>query len=216
MAGPLAANPAPFSFDLGGSPIYVGGALTGLAYYESSPTKATRRRLHPDGSEQCADHGAEDGRLVPILTSRPATIPSPPSARPTPRAACDAEQFRRRAVAYIKLQGAGGLADFSFQAGKLPTLTGDEYNFTFENMNIERGLLWNIEPAISRGLQANYSNGPLSASVSINDGYYSMCEHHVGASLLRVQPLRYPGLLGLGRYWAAITCRRSTRVRSMT
>ena len=74
-------------------------------------------------------------------------------------------------VAYIKLQGQGGLADFSFQAGKLATLTGDRFDFTFENMNIERGLLWNIEPAISRGFQLNYSDGSLSASVSINDGY---------------------------------------------
>jgi len=30
-------------------------------------------------------------------------------------------------------------------AAKLPTLIGAEYTFTFENMNIERGLLWNQE-----------------------------------------------------------------------
>ena len=40
-------------------------------------------------------------------------------------------------------------------------------------MDIERGLLWNIEPAISRGVQVNYASGPLTVSVSWNDGYYS-------------------------------------------
>ena len=40
-------------------------------------------------------------------------------------------------------------------------------------MNIERGLLWNQEPIISRGVQANYTAGPLALSVSLNDGFYS-------------------------------------------
>jgi hypothetical protein len=58
-------------------------------------------------------------------------------------------------------------------AGKLPTLIGAEYTFTFQNMNIARGLLWNQEPAISRGVQANYTKGPLAISASLNDGFYS-------------------------------------------
>src|ERR1019366_4153515 len=36
-----------------------------------------------------------------------------------------------------------------------------------------RGLLWNQEPAISRGIQVNYAKGPLTISASLNDGYYS-------------------------------------------
>ena len=40
-------------------------------------------------------------------------------------------------------------------------------------MNIERGLLWNHEPIISRGIQVNYALGPLTLSVSWNDGFYS-------------------------------------------
>ena len=62
---------------------------------------------------------------------------------------------------------------FSVMAGNLPTLIGAEYTFTFENMNIERGLLWNQENAINRGIQLNYSRGPLAASVSWNNGFYS-------------------------------------------
>jgi hypothetical protein len=63
--------------------------------------------------------------------------------------------------------------NFSIEAGKLPTLIGAEYTFTFENFNIERGLLWNQEPAVSRGVQANYTLGPVAFSLSLNDGYYS-------------------------------------------
>src|SRR5207237_9890466 len=73
-------------------------------------------------------------------------------------------------VAYAKVAPSDS---FSVEAGKLPTLIGDEYTFTFENMDIERGLLWNQEPAISRGVQANYSSGPLSLALYWNEGFYS-------------------------------------------
>ena len=62
----------------------------------------------------------------------------------------------------------------SFQIGALPTLMGAEYTFTFENMNIERGLLWNQENAVNRGIQVNQTLGKyFTASLSWNDGYYS-------------------------------------------
>lgn len=62
----------------------------------------------------------------------------------------------------------------SVQIGSLPTVIGAEYTFTFENMNIDRGLLWNQENAINRGVQLNQALGKhLSASVSWNDGFYS-------------------------------------------
>jgi Putative beta-barrel porin-2, OmpL-like. bbp2 len=73
-------------------------------------------------------------------------------------------------IAFIKLQAG---KNTSFQIGSLPTLIGAEYTFSFENMNVERGLLWNQEPAISRGIQVNQTMGKLSASLSLNDGFYS-------------------------------------------
>lgn len=63
--------------------------------------------------------------------------------------------------------------NFSVEIGELPTLIGAEYTFDFENMNIERGLLWNQENAINRGIQINDSKGKLSGSLSWNDGFYS-------------------------------------------
>ena len=80
------------------------------------------------------------------------------------------DTFKAVPVAYAKFV----LTDeISMQVGKLPTLIGAEYLFTFQNMNIERGLLWNQEPIISRGIQGNYSSGPLTVSLSLNDGFYS-------------------------------------------
>ena len=61
----------------------------------------------------------------------------------------------------------------SLLVGALPTLMGAEYTFDFENMNIERGLLWNQENAINRGIQLTQTMGKFAASISWNDGYYS-------------------------------------------
>lgn len=73
-------------------------------------------------------------------------------------------------VAFLKLQAG---KNTSFQIGELPTLIGAEYTFSFENMNIERGLLWNQENAVTRGIQVNQTMGKFTASFSWNDGFYS-------------------------------------------
>ena len=72
-------------------------------------------------------------------------------------------------VGYAKLVKG----NFNVEIGSLPTLIGDEYTFTFQNMNIERGLLWNQEPAISRGIQINETYKKLTLSFGWNDGFYS-------------------------------------------
>lgn len=79
------------------------------------------------------------------------------------------ELFGPLPQAYVKLV-KGRL---SFMAGKLPTMIGAEYTFTFENLNIERGLLLNQENLINRGMQINDSVGHLTGSLSWNDGFYS-------------------------------------------
>lgn len=63
--------------------------------------------------------------------------------------------------------------NFSVMIGALPTLIGAEYTFSFENMNVERGLLWDQENAVNRGIQINDTIGHLSGSLSWNDGFYS-------------------------------------------
>jgi hypothetical protein len=73
-------------------------------------------------------------------------------------------------VAFLRLQAA---KNTSILVGELPTLIGAEYTFSFENMNIHRGLLWNQENAVNRGIQVNQTLGKFTASVSWNDGFYS-------------------------------------------
>jgi hypothetical protein len=74
-------------------------------------------------------------------------------------------------VAYAKWQAA---KNTQFLIGSLPTLMGAESTFTYQNFNIERGIVWNQENAINRGIQVNQTIGKyLSAAISWNDGYYS-------------------------------------------
>jgi hypothetical protein len=61
----------------------------------------------------------------------------------------------------------------SFAAGKFAALLGQESPFSYENLNVQRGLVWNMEPTISRGVQLEYTNGPLSITLQDNDAYYS-------------------------------------------
>ena len=63
--------------------------------------------------------------------------------------------------------------NFNVEVGALPTLMGAEYTFSFENMNIERGILWNQENAVNRGIQLNKTYKKLTLALSWNDGFYS-------------------------------------------
>ena len=169
MNGPLAANPKPETVDAGPlGNVAVTGVLSGIAQTEDHP--------FPGEDKSVAD--LTNGQVFVQKTSGvfqffiQAGIYSIPDL--------GAPYFKARTMtsnlygplpqAFVKLQPT---ADFSIMVGKLPTLIGAESTFTFENMNVERGLLWNQEPAVSRGVQANYSHGPIAVSVSLNDGYYS-------------------------------------------
>jgi hypothetical protein len=73
-------------------------------------------------------------------------------------------------VAYLQLPLG---AHVSLRAGVLPTLIGAESTFTFQNANVLRGLLWNQENDVNRGVQLNAAAGRWSGTLSWNDGYYS-------------------------------------------
>lgn len=57
--------------------------------------------------------------------------------------------------------------------GKFGALLGQESPFTYQNLNIQRGVGWEMEPTISRGFRAAYVNGAWNASFEVNDAYYS-------------------------------------------
>ena len=98
-------------------------------------------------------------------------------------------------VAYLKLAPT---KNTSIQIGALPTLMGQEYTFDFENMNIERGLLWNQENAINRGIQVNQTLGRLTASLSWNDGYYSNRYSWLSGSLAYAKGAHTLTFVGMG------------------
>ncbi len=169
MTGPLAGNPAPYAFDTKPfGKIYVTGAATALALSQN----------HPASGDQDSLGDISNAQLFVQNTSGPVqffiqggTYSTPALGTAYLRADKTADKtYGFLPQGYIKLAPTDS---FSIQAGKLPTLFGAEYTFTFENMNIERGLLWNQENAVNRGIQANYSQGPVTLSLAWSDGFYS-------------------------------------------
>ncbi len=96
---------------------------------------------------------------------------------------------------FVKLQAG---KNTSFQIGALPTLIGAEYTFSFENMNIERGLLWNQENAVNRGIQVNQTMGKFTASLSWNDGFYSNRYSWLSGSLAYTNGPHSLSFVGMG------------------
>ncbi len=168
ITGPLQQLP-PATFDAGPlGKLSVNGVLSGTGLWQSN-------HVPGDAPTQAALSNGQiiiqktDGWWQFYVEAGGYTLP----ALATPFASTDrtlTDFFGAVPVAYVKFAPA---KNTSILVGSLPTLIGAEYTFSFENMNIERGLLWNQEPAISRGIQINQTMGKFSASLSWNDGFYS-------------------------------------------
>lgn len=61
--------------------------------------------------------------------------------------------------------------DFKFSLGQLPSLEGYESVFPWNNPSALRTVLNVGQNSNSRGIEADYAHGPLSASVAFGDGY---------------------------------------------
>jgi hypothetical protein len=64
-------------------------------------------------------------------------------------------------------------SNLTVSAGKLATLLGQESAFTYQNVNLQRGLGWAVEPTFSRGVRVAYTQGKFTGDLEYNDGYYS-------------------------------------------
>jgi hypothetical protein len=169
MEGPLTVNVKPESFDIPDfGKIYVSGAVTGLGLTEDSLFPGDRRDLADVSNAQVFIQKVA-GQFQFFIQAGVYSLPSLGAGYLTSGTATT-NLYGPLPQAFIKIAPN---SNFSIEAGKLPTLCGAEYTFTFENMNIERGLLWNQENAVNRGVQANYAAGPVALSLSWNDGYYS-------------------------------------------
>ncbi len=173
MTPPLSLNANPISVD--GGPLgklYVSGQLTGLGLAQSDtvpfPGSGNADSLL-DVSNAQVEIQAVSGPFQFFIQAGSYTFPTLGTPYVKPGKNLDLF-FGAVPVAYGKFVVNDKL---SIQAGAMPTLIGSEYAFTYQNLNIERGLAWNQEPVISKGVQVNFASGPLTVQASINDGFYS-------------------------------------------
>jgi hypothetical protein len=169
MAGPLHLNSNPLHVDGGPfGPIYVSGVISGLGLTQSNHFRGDRS-THFDLSNGMAVVQTAQGLVQFYAQVGGYSLPSIGTAY-IKAGKLTRDSFGLIPVAYVKIAPN---SDFNVQIGKLFTLQGAENAFTYQNFNIERGLLWNQTATINRGIQANYAHGPLSISLSVNDGFYS-------------------------------------------
>ncbi len=169
LAGTLSYAATPTNFDLGPlGKVYVNGVVSGIGRFQDHAVPGDHGSFGDISNGQVIVQKV-DGVFQFFVQ---AGIYSTPSLGvPYVRASrLNEATYGPVPQAFIKIAPT---SNFSVQVGKLPTLIGAEYTFTFENLNIDRGLLWNLEQTVSKGVQANYSHGPLAFSLSLNDGYYS-------------------------------------------
>jgi len=168
MVGPLSTAP-PRTFDAGPlGKLDVTGILSGFGSWQSYPSPGDKG-ARADISNAQIFIQKTNGFVQYYLQAGAYNIPALGTPTISTRNTIS-DFFGPLPQAYLKLAPEG---NFLLLIGKLPTLIGAEYTFTFENLNIGRGLLWNQENAVNRGLQVNYGKGKLSSSVSWNDGFYS-------------------------------------------
>lgn len=178
ITGPL-ANLPPATFDAGPfGKISVNGILSGYGFVQSNHVPGDDTKQADLGNGQVFIQKT-DGWFQFYLQAGAYNIPDLGLPFVTTKNTISS-LWGPLPVAYVKLQAGKST---SFMIGSLPTLMGAEYTFSFENMNVERGLLWNQENAINRGIQVNQAMGKFSASLSWNDGFYSNRYSYLSGSL---------------------------------
>jgi len=198
LTGPLQWLP-PATFDAGPlGKLSVNGIVTGFAQFQNNSLP------WDDNAQATLSNGQifiqkADGKLQYYIQAGVYTMPT--LSVPFVNAQNTVNNFYGPVpVAFLKLPIG---KTTSFQIGSLPTLMGAESTFTYQNFNIERGIVWNQENAINRGIQVNQTLGKyLSAAVSWNDGYYSNRYSWLSGSVTLTKgphSLVYDGMGNLGQ-----------------
>ena len=198
LTGPLQWLP-PATFDAGPlGKLSVNGIITGYSVFQNNPMPGD------DNAQATLSNGQifiqkADGKLQYYIQAGVYTMPT--LSVPFVNAQNTVNSFYGPVpVAFLKLP-VGKTTQFLI--GSLPTLMGAESTFTYQNFNIERGIVWNQENAINRGIQVNQTLGKyLSAAISWNDGYYSNRYSWLsGSATLTKGPhsLVYDGMGNLGQ-----------------
>ena len=198
LTGPLVWLP-PATFDAGPlGKLSANGIITGFSVFQNNSVPGD------DSAQATLSNGQifiqkADGKLQYFIQAGVYTMPT--LSVPFLSAQDTVKNFYGPVpVAYLKLQAA---KNTQFLIGSLPTLMGAESTFTYQNFNIERGIIWNQENAVNRGIQVNQTLGKyLSAAISWNDGYYSNRYSWLsGSATLTKGPhsLVYDGMGNLGQ-----------------
>lgn len=171
ITAPMAANPHPASFDAGPlGNITVDGVISGGGFYQSNATSwSGQKDGYGDIGNAQVIINKSDGPIQFYIQAGAYSVASL-GAGFTQSNVFTPNTFGYVPQGFLKIVPN---SSFSVEVGALPTLIGAEYTFSFQNMNIERGLLWNQEPAVSKGVQVNFSHGPIAISAAYTDGYYS-------------------------------------------
>ncbi len=209
ITGPLSGLP-PFTFEAGpAGKISVNGILDGLGMWTGNYVAGDHNTQAGLSNGQVFIQKA-DGLFQFYLQAGAYNI----AALGTPYLETDktmSKLFGPVPVAFFKLQAA---KNTSIMIGALPTLIGAEYTFTFENMNAHRGLLWNQENAVNRGIQINQTMGKFTASLSWNDGFYSNRYSWLTGSLSYTRGPHSLAFVGGGNYGQTATQTYATPVQN--
>jgi hypothetical protein len=169
LTGPLQWLP-PATFDAGPfGKLSVNGIVTGFAVGQNNPVPGDDTKEATLSNGQIFIQKA-DGKFQWYVQAGEYTMPTLGSSY------LDAQDtvkdfYGPVPVAFAKI--ATGKTT-TWLIGALPTLMGAESTFTYQNFDIERGVLWAQENAVNHGIQVNQTLGKyLTASFSWNDGYYS-------------------------------------------
>jgi hypothetical protein len=198
LTGPLQWLP-PAIFDAGPlGKLSVNGIVTGFAQFQNNS-------VSPDHETQATLSNGQifiqkaDGKLQYYIQAGAYTMPTLSVQFANAQNTMN-NFYGPVPVAFLKLQAG---ATTQFVIGSLPTLMGAESTFTYQNFNIERGIVWNQENAINRGFQINQTVGKhLSGAISWNDGYYSNRYSWLSGSLTYAKgphSLVYDGMGNLGQ-----------------
>lgn len=167
MGPSLSANPDPYSFD--GGPlgkVYVSGALTAMAHASNNKFAGSDRidlgnaHVNLQTTEGPIQFFVQGGAYTQAVVGLPIAK------------TVDATKANYGVVplAYAKIVPS---ENFNIMIGKIPTIIGAELPYSYQNTHIQRGMLWYQENVIVRGAQANFTAGPVSATVQLSDGFYS-------------------------------------------
>lgn len=174
--GFIKQNPNPACLTLGAfGDIYVGGAISGYFYDQSAVTTialpgiAADRYARADFSNLMGFIQKADGPFQFYAAVGAYSIPG--------LGAPIFSAFDQTNLLFSPAPIAFGKYvindNWSVQGGRMPTLIGSELPFTFQNLNISRGLLFAQENVINHGVQINYADGPWAASFAATDGFFS-------------------------------------------